>query len=82
MAVKETPPYVSLSLFTASKQIRFLENLKALHFSVELVLTDPSQASDTEFFQTRQVTPVIKLIVFDLGGLNLALRIESVYKAK
>ena len=39
-----------------------------------------SQASDTEFFQTRKVTPVIKLIVFDLGGLNLALRIESVYK--
>ncbi|HEY9602690.1 MAG TPA: response regulator [Allocoleopsis sp.] len=42
MAVKETPPYVSLSLFTASKQIRFLENLKALHFSGELVLTDPT----------------------------------------
>ncbi|HEY9649622.1 MAG TPA: DUF4388 domain-containing protein, partial [Coleofasciculaceae cyanobacterium] len=42
MAVKETPPSVSLSLFTASRQIQFLAKLKQLRFSGELVLTDPT----------------------------------------
>jgi len=41
IAVKETPPFLSLNLFTASKQIQFLETLKRLRFSGELVLTDP-----------------------------------------
>ena len=30
--------------------------------------------------QTRQVNSLLKLVVFGMGGLNLALRIESVYK--
>lgn len=30
--------------------------------------------------QARQVTSLLKLVVFGMGGLNLALRIESVYK--
>lgn len=42
MAVKETPPCVSLSLFTASRQIQFLAKLKQLRFSGELILTDPT----------------------------------------
>jgi chemotaxis family two-component system response regulator PixG len=40
-SVKETTPFTSLNLFTASKQIRFLEKLKQLRFSGELVLTEP-----------------------------------------
>ncbi len=41
MTVQESPPFVPLNLFTASKQIQFLQNLKRLRFSGELVLTDP-----------------------------------------
>lgn len=41
MAIQETPTLSSLNLFTASKQIRFLEQLKQLRFSGELVLTEP-----------------------------------------
>lgn len=41
MAVKETPPFASLKLFTASTHIRFLDHLKRLRFSGELVLTEP-----------------------------------------
>ena len=41
MAVKDTSPMVSLSLFTASKPIQFLESLKRLRFSGQLVLTEP-----------------------------------------
>ncbi len=38
------------------------------------------QAGDTKLPNARQVTPSLKLIVFGMGSLNLALRIESVYK--
>ena len=38
------------------------------------------QVSDTTLPNTRQVTPSLKLIVFGMGSLNLALPIESVYK--
>lgn len=41
MTVKETLPFFSIDSFTASKHIRFLESLKRLRFSGELVLTDP-----------------------------------------
>jgi purine-binding chemotaxis protein CheW len=34
----------------------------------------------TALHKSRQVTPSLKLIVFKIGNLNLALRIESVYK--
>jgi chemotaxis signal transduction protein len=36
--------------------------------------------SETPLQQQRQTTPTLKLVVFAMGGLNLALRIESVYK--
>ncbi|HAJ58391.1 MAG TPA: chemotaxis protein CheW [Cyanobacteria bacterium UBA8543] len=38
------------------------------------------QAGDTRLPNARQVTPSLKLIVFGIGSLNLALPIESVYK--
>ncbi len=38
------------------------------------------QSSDFDLHKSRQVTPSLKLIVFKIGSLNLALRIESVYK--
>ena len=38
------------------------------------------QAPDTALPKARQVTPSLKLIVFGMGGLNLALQIEFVYK--
>ncbi|HEY9728452.1 MAG TPA: chemotaxis protein CheW [Chroococcales cyanobacterium] len=47
-------------------------------------MSNPSisfQADSSELsLQTRQATPYLKLIVFSLGNLNLALRIEAVYK--
>lgn len=49
MAVKETLPLGSINLFTASKQIRFLEKLKELRFSGELVLTTP-QGQQSSFY--------------------------------
>lgn len=39
-----------------------------------------SQSSDTKPSTDRQLAPFFKLVVFGMGGLNLALRIESVYK--
>lgn len=39
-----------------------------------------SQTSDADLLKARQTEPSLKLIVFTLGSLNLALRIESVYK--
>lgn len=38
------------------------------------------QSADTGVFQERQVTPNLKLVVFVMGSLHLALHIESVYK--
>jgi purine-binding chemotaxis protein CheW len=38
------------------------------------------QSGDTALSKARQVTQFLKLVVFSMGGLNLALRIESVYK--
>ncbi len=38
------------------------------------------QSSTSLVSQTRQAASFLKLIVFGMGGLNLALRIESVYK--
>jgi purine-binding chemotaxis protein CheW len=38
------------------------------------------RTGDSELSQARQTIPSLKLIVFSMGGLNLALRIESVYK--
>ncbi len=38
------------------------------------------QFGASELSPTRQVTPFLKLVVFGIGSLNLALRIESVYK--
>jgi len=38
------------------------------------------QSSDWALHQSQKVTPSLKLIVFKIGSLNLALRIESVYK--
>lgn len=35
---------------------------------------------ETQLQKQRQTTPTLKLVVFAMGGLNLALRIESVYK--
>jgi chemotaxis family two-component system response regulator PixG len=43
MFVKETPYFVSLNLFTASKPIRFLQTLKPLKFSGQLILTDSKE---------------------------------------
>jgi purine-binding chemotaxis protein CheW len=40
----------------------------------------PSKANDSVLPNARQVMPILKLVVFTMGGLNLALRIESVYK--
>lgn len=39
-----------------------------------------SPPNNTPLSQARQVTPSFKLIVFTMSGLNLALRIETVYK--
>lgn len=39
-----------------------------------------SQSGDTKLSQADSITPSLKLIGFTLGELNLALRIESVYK--
>ncbi|HEY9652399.1 MAG TPA: chemotaxis protein CheW, partial [Coleofasciculaceae cyanobacterium] len=39
-----------------------------------------SPSNDTNLSKPRQATPFLKLVVFTIGGLNLALRIESVYK--
>lgn len=36
--------------------------------------------ADTPLSKARKTTPSLKLIVFSMGGLNLALQIESVYK--
>ncbi len=38
------------------------------------------QSGTSKPSQTRQVTSFLKLVVFGIGNLNLALRIESVYK--
>lgn len=43
-----------------------------------LLLQPKSSAAD--FRKSRQITPSLKLIVFKIGNLNFALRIESVYK--
>ncbi len=37
------------------------------------------QPDPIELSRTRSVTPMLKLIVVSMGGLTLALRIESVY---
>ena len=39
-----------------------------------------AQSEDTALSKARQVEPLLKLIVFAMGNLTLALRIESVYK--
>ena len=41
IAVKDTPPLLPLNMFTALKPIQFLEKLKRLQFSGQLVLTAP-----------------------------------------
>jgi two-component system, chemotaxis family, response regulator PixG len=41
ITVKETSPFGSINLFTASKQIQFLKKMKDLRFSGELVFTAP-----------------------------------------
>jgi purine-binding chemotaxis protein CheW len=38
------------------------------------------QPDPLELSRTRSVTPMLKLIVVSMGGLTLALRIESAYK--
>jgi len=38
------------------------------------------QPDPIELSRTRSVTPMLKLIVVSMGGLTLALRIESAYK--
>lgn len=38
------------------------------------------QSDDSGLAKARQTTPILKLVVFAMGGLHLALRIESVYK--
>ncbi len=38
------------------------------------------QSGDTSLSKAGQAAPVLKLVVFAMGGLQLALRIESVYK--
>ena len=38
------------------------------------------QSSELEPSQTRQATSILKFVVFSMGSLSLALRIESVYK--
>lgn len=43
-----------------------------------LLIKSPS--SHANLSKVRQATPFLKLVVFTIGGLNLALRIESVYK--
>lgn len=49
MTVKPISPVVSFSLFTASKQVQFLETLKRIRFSGQLVLTD-SEGQQWFFF--------------------------------
>ncbi len=41
MAVTPISPHISLNLFTASKHIRFLESLKPLQFTGQLIFTEP-----------------------------------------
>lgn len=41
IAIKDTPPSLPLNMFTALKPIQFLEKLKRLQFSGQLVLTAP-----------------------------------------
>ena len=38
------------------------------------------QSGTSELKKAHSITPVLKLVVFGLGSLNVALRIESVYK--
>jgi chemotaxis family two-component system response regulator PixG len=67
MAVKETLPFVPISLFTASKHIRFLENLKQLRFSGELVFTD-RQGQQWSFYL------YLGSIMYATGGTHLVRR--------
>ncbi|MFW5667131.1 MAG: response regulator [Coleofasciculus sp.] len=43
MTVKSIKPNVSFSLFTASKQVQFIQTLKRIRFSGHLILTSPDQ---------------------------------------
>ncbi|MEQ8999287.1 MAG: response regulator [Coleofasciculus sp. B1-GNL1-01] len=43
MTVKSIKPNVSFSLFTASKQVQFIQTLKRIRFSGQLILTSPDQ---------------------------------------
>lgn len=43
MTAKQTPPVASISLFTAGKEIRFLETLKQLQFNGQLVFTSAQE---------------------------------------
>ncbi|HEY9596957.1 MAG TPA: response regulator [Cyanophyceae cyanobacterium] len=63
MAIQETLPLNSLNLFTASKQIRFLESLKKLRFSGELGLTSP-QGERWNFYL------YLGSIIYATGGIH------------
>lgn len=56
MAVKDTPPFASLNLFTASKQIQFLKTLKQLQFSGQLVFTDAKEEQWTLYLYLGSLT--------------------------
>lgn len=56
MAVKDTPPFASLNLFTASKQIQFLKTLKQLEFSGQLVFTDAKEEQWTLYLYLGSLT--------------------------
>lgn len=63
MTVKLTNPTVSFSLFTASKQVQFLETLKRIRFSGQLLLTG-SQGQQWLFFVSQGC------IIYATGGIH------------
>lgn len=56
MSVKETPQFVSLNLFTALKQIRFLETLNRSRFSGQLMLTEQQGQQWSFYFCQGNIT--------------------------
>ncbi len=63
MSVKETPPFASLNLFTASKQIQFLATLKQIRFSGQLVLTESKGQQWSFYFY-------LGSIIYATGGIH------------
>ena len=63
MSVKETPPFASFNLFTASKQIQFLATLKQIRFSGQLLLTESKGQQWSFYFY-------LGSIIYATGGIH------------